>query len=112
MDKEQLNLFRKRLKELETELEADLKSAGGQSATVSLDESIGRLSRADALHSQQIGIALEANIKNRLNNVRVALSAIDAGTYGVCLHCGKPIAEPRLKAMPETPACVNCAGQR
>lgn len=112
MEKEQLELFKKRLKDLEAELEADLKGAGGQSATVSLDESIGRLSRADALHSQQIGIALETNIKTRLANVRAALSAIDDGTYGVCRHCGKPIAEPRLKAMPETPSCVNCSGRR
>ncbi|HBE89338.1 MAG TPA: conjugal transfer protein TraR [Elusimicrobia bacterium] len=112
MEKEKLEFFRRRLRDLEGELEADLKAAGGQSATVSLDESIGRLSRADALHSQQIGIALEANIKTRLSNVRAALTAIDAGTYGACRHCGKPIAEARLKAMPETPSCVNCSGRR
>lgn len=112
MEKEQLEFFKKRLQLLEAELETDLRAAGGQSATVSLDESIGRLSRADALHSQQIGIALETNIKTRLANVRLALGAIGDGTYGICRHCGKPIAGPRLKAMPETPACVNCAGRR
>ena len=112
MEREKLEFFRKRLRDLEAELEAGLKGAGGQSATVSLDESIGRLSRADALQSQQIGIALEANIKTRLANVRAALSAIDDGTYGVCRRCGKPVGEARLKAMPETPACVDCSGRQ
>jgi len=35
-----------------------------------------------------------------LEQVRDALKRIDAGTYGVCLVCGRPIAPKRLEAVP------------
>jgi DnaK suppressor protein len=111
MDQQEIDNYRQLLEALAVELEADLKSAGGQAQTVSLDESIGRLSRADALHSQQIGLALEANIKTRLENTRLALEALKNGSYGLCRRCGKPIAPARLKAMPETPVCINCTAR-
>lgn len=38
--------------------------------------------------------------------IRAALDRLDAGTYGVCMRCGKPIAEARLDAIPETPFCA------
>jgi DnaK suppressor protein len=111
MEQQELENFRLALEALAAELETGLKSAGGQAQTVSLDESIGRLSRADALQSQQIGLALEANIKIRLEDTRRALEAIKNGSYGLCRRCSKPIAPARLKAMPETPVCVNCAAR-
>lgn len=36
----------------------------------------------------------------RLRQVREALGRIDAGTYGKCEFCGKPIDEKRLNAIP------------
>jgi RNA polymerase-binding protein DksA len=38
-----------------------------------------------------------------------ALTRIDEGSFGECEHCGRPISEERLKALPYTPFCVECA---
>lgn len=37
-----------------------------------------------------------------------ALKAIDNGTYGICSHCGEPIAEKRLKFNPHATRCIAC----
>ena len=41
--------------------------------------------------------------------VQTALDRIDAGTFGACVKCGKPIGEQRLEAVPHTPFCQSCA---
>ncbi len=37
-----------------------------------------------------------------------ARHAIAAGTYGICVDCGKPIPEGRLHALPDAERCVAC----
>jgi len=38
-----------------------------------------------------------------------ALTRWDAGTYGVCERCGRPIPAARLEARPFAELCVPCA---
>lgn len=42
----------------------------------------------------------------RLQNAR---SRIEAGTYGVCIRCGKDIPLGRLRHVPQALMCVPCA---
>ena len=44
-----------------------------------------------------------------LQDVRAALARLDAGTYGQCVVCGRPIEPARLRAVPETPYCIEHA---
>lgn len=44
----------------------------------------------------------------RVAEIDAALSRVDAGTYGTCEACGKPIPEARLEAIPEATLCVAC----
>lgn len=41
-----------------------------------------------------------------------ALTRLAAGTYGTCETCGDRIPLARLRALPETRACVTCATSR
>jgi RNA polymerase-binding transcription factor DksA len=41
-----------------------------------------------------------------------ALVRVDAGTYGTCESCGKPIAAERLSARPAATRCITCASRR
>jgi RNA polymerase-binding transcription factor DksA len=43
--------------------------------------------------------------------VRAALVKLDAGTYGVCEGCGRPVPEGRLEALPWATRCVACQSQ-
>ena len=45
---------------------------------------------------------------SQLSLVRLALERLHEGTFGDCLHCGKPIGEKRLEALPWTPYCIEC----
>ena len=45
---------------------------------------------------------------SQLSLVRLALERLREGTFGDCLHCGKPIGEKRLDALPSTPYCIEC----
>ncbi|GAA2872792.1 hypothetical protein MIAR_07000 [Microbacterium arabinogalactanolyticum] len=38
-----------------------------------------------------------------------ALQRWDAGTYGICASCGRPIPEGRLEVRPSAELCVPCA---
>jgi DnaK suppressor protein len=42
------------------------------------------------------------------NMILKALKAIDDGTYGVCIDCGLPISEKRLKYYPNASRCLAC----
>jgi len=43
-----------------------------------------------------------------LRATEAARERLKAGTYGVCLDCGKAILWPRLLAMPSASRCVSC----
>lgn len=46
---------------------------------------------------------------DEIREIKLALSRIDAGKYGLCTKCGGPIVKDRLKALPYATKCVNCA---
>jgi DnaK suppressor protein len=46
---------------------------------------------------------------NEIMLIRQALARLDAGTYGLCVSCGEPIAAARLEALPFAARCINCA---
>ncbi|WP_194762964.1 TraR/DksA family transcriptional regulator [Microbacterium sp. UFMG61] len=46
---------------------------------------------------------------SELQQVDDAIARLDAGTYGVCAHCGRPIPAARLEVRPFATHCVACA---
>ncbi|GAA0809613.1 TraR/DksA family transcriptional regulator [Spirilliplanes yamanashiensis] len=53
--------------------------------------------------------ALLAAARQRVAEVDEALRRVDAGTYGVCEGCGRPIGDERLAARPFARLCMACA---
>ena len=47
--------------------------------------------------------------RDEVEKIKMAISRIDAGTYGICLICGEPIKKERLSALPYANYCINCA---
>lgn len=54
---------------------------------------------------------LETHAYDRIHAVQDALDRIADGSYGSCEGCGEAIALERLRAMPETTYCHDCAEQ-
>ncbi|HEV2361726.1 MAG TPA: TraR/DksA C4-type zinc finger protein [Acidimicrobiales bacterium] len=46
-------------------------------------------------------------VEGELADVEHALRRLDAGTYGTCEACGKPIGDVRLEARPEARLCLE-----
>jgi DnaK suppressor protein len=98
------------------ELLVQLRETGTDNAvlaqTVHLDQAaVGRLSRVDALQAQKMAEAQGRRNALRVKQVLVALQSVDDDAYGDCKVCGDPIGYRRLKARPESPACVVCMAE-
>lgn len=57
---------------------------------------------------REIDYTLEENSEHVLKAIDAALAKIEAGTFGICETCGKPIAEERLAAIPYARQCIDC----
>jgi len=101
--------YRTALERLRSELNASL-AEDGDAAPVEPDRAIGRLTRQDAMQAQQMALELRRRNRQRLQMIGQALERFDAGEYGECKRCGRPISAARLDVKPETPVCVECAG--
>lgn len=53
--------------------------------------------------------AIGESARAELRQIERALRLIDAGTYGVCEECAKPIGDARLAAVPYATHCKHCA---
>jgi len=53
---------------------------------------------------------MRGSLLARLDELDAADRRLLGGRYGLCLNCGRPIAEARLRARPWSPTCVECAG--
>jgi len=63
---------------------------------------------ASHVFEQQRDLALHDRNSQHLALIDEALARIDAGSYGRCASCGKPIAAERLEALPWAALCIDC----
>jgi RNA polymerase-binding transcription factor DksA len=53
-------------------------------------------------------LTLAAGARRRIEEIDAALARLDAGAYGMCRTCHRPIPVARLEAVPEATQCVSC----
>ena len=90
---------------------ADLEEAGHEALSDMSGENNYRDHMADqgtATFTKELDVALEENVRDLLRQVDGALARLEAGEYGKCVSCGKPIATERLKAVPAADKCITC----
>ena len=77
---------------------------------VELDQqSVGRLSRIDALQQQALSKAADSQRRAEIRRIDAALARLDAGDYGDCARCGEAIGGGRLALDPAVTLCLDCA---
>jgi len=117
MGKKDLAKFRSRIEELAARVRSDASGLVAQVRAGSGGNGGSELSNAP-FHLGDMGTeeylydlntTLLANEQYIVVEAREALRRMDAGTYGVCEACGRPIAKPRLEALPFVRFCVTCA---
>ncbi len=110
LTQEQLDELRGDLLALKVSLRQDLDASVNSSKPVALDQnSVGRVSRIDAIQHQQMAAASRQAQTHRVTMTDQALGRFEAEIYGFCLRCEEPIGYRRLKARPESAQCVRCA---
>jgi DnaK suppressor protein len=63
---------------------------------------------ASQVFEQQRDLALRDKDELHLTAVEAALARLEAGTFGTCVRCGRPIAAGRLAALPWAAHCIDC----
>ncbi len=107
---EQIDDFTRRLLVRQAELKALDAQAASWRGPVELDQqSVGRLSRMDAMQQQEMAQAEARRRVSDLARIEMALVRIAEGEYGWCAECGEPIAHKRLEIDPAAHLCVGCA---
>jgi DnaK suppressor protein len=105
-----LQAIRRALEGERADLLHESEATAEEQRPVELDQqSVGRLSRMDALQVQAMAQALEARRQGRLLRIEAALRRLDAGDYGFCEECGEKIPTKRLEIDAATERCVDCA---
>lgn len=103
---------KKILEALRDELRGLSENSKESRGTVTLDQqSVGRLSRMDALQGQAMAQASERRRFRDLIRIDEALQRLRDGDYGYCVECDEEIAEKRLEVDPAAALCVNCASR-
>lgn len=106
------NGARQRLVARRDELQALSEDSAEARGTVTLDQqSVGRLSRMDAIQQQAMAQATERKRASELTRIKDALKRLDAGEYGYCVQCDEEIAIKRLEIDPAATLCIKCAGR-
>lgn len=109
LSNEEKSEIKRALLEAQAEVGTHIAQLKERSRPVDLDDPIGRLTRADAMQSQQMALVALAREAERLEKIGRALRRSDEPGFGDCVYCEKTIPIERLRVFPETMACVTCA---
>ncbi len=107
VDKQEM---KRKLLQMREQLQSTAIIRGESAQVVELDQAkVGRLSRMDALQSQELAKASVARSERALIQISAALQRIENNEFGVCQHCDQAIALLRLQLDPTALLCITCA---
>ncbi|HTN54100.1 MAG TPA: RNA polymerase-binding protein DksA [Anaeromyxobacter sp.] len=64
--------------------------------------------RATVEEERNSSLRLRDRDRKLIGKLQDALARLDAGTFGQCTRCGRPIGTARLRARPMTDLCIEC----
>ena len=100
--------FEERLHHQQRQLERNLQSAVKQGRQAVAEDTLDVADQAVFSYQKEMIFSQGTEGHSQLALVRLALERLREGTFGQCLHCGRPIGEKRLEALPWTPYCIDC----
>jgi DnaK suppressor protein len=95
--------------ELRSLREASVHTAADRKPVELDQQSVGRLSRMDAMQQQAMAAAQETRRHGRIKALETAIRRIEAGEFGFCSDCGDFIGLARLELDPTIVRCRDCA---
>ena len=109
MNEEAIEQFRQQLLTLRLDLQTQEEAFKETNQPVELDQArVGRLSRMDAMQSQQMALESSRRRQQQLVKIEGALLRIEADEFGYCFVCDEEIDVRRLAVDPTSTRCVAC----
>jgi len=107
---EELAEVRAGLREQIESLRKEIAASASQIAEGDTSDGAGD-DQADAgakTYAREHELALAYNSQDLLAQIERAVQRMDAGTYGICESCTKPIGKARMQVFPRATLCVTC----
>ena len=102
--------YRQLLEDEKRRLQAELTEIGyGEGGGLHYDPNFADSSQVTAERGE--AEALAGQLRESLDEVGLALTRLEQGSYGRCEVCGVDIQSARLEAMPATRYCINHANR-
>src|SRR5260370_15798166 len=117
MNSTELKNYKKQLLALQERLGGDVSHLTDEAYKRQGDEAGGNVSHVP-IHMADLGtdnfeqentLNLLANEERMMKEIAAALERMDGGKFGHCEECHGEIGKPRLKELPYTRYCVDCA---
>ncbi len=105
----ELDAARERLEQMLADLDRSSTTLQGEGAGTGSELSVIDQHPADVatdLQDVDREMAGLETLDDQRRQVEAALARLDAGTYGTCVDCGRPLSEDRLDARPEAARCL------
>jgi DnaK suppressor protein len=100
--------FEDRLRQQQRQLESSMLTAVQQGRQAIAEDTLDVADQAVLSYQKEMMFTQGTEGHSQLSLVRLALERLREGSFGECLHCGRPIGEKRLEALPWTPYCIEC----
>ncbi len=101
-----------KIKEKIEQAQAEIVHLEDATKPIAPENSLGRVSRMDAINNKGVAEAALRSSQKKLNKLKLALTMIEEPGFGQCKICKKKIATARLMFMPESTRCIKCADRR
>lgn len=112
MKKKDLERFATRLKDEKAKVLNHSEKTKHEDLTLSTDDLMDEVDLASSELNQSVSLRLRDRERILLHKIELALSKIEAGTFGICDSCEEPIEVKRLEARPVAELCVRCKEQQ
>jgi DnaK suppressor protein len=103
--------IKKRLLAREKELEESLARQNENALDSGVSDVQDEIDQLTTSTAKALSLSVGTREADTLADVRSALARLESGEYGRCVVCAKEIEPARLKAVPETPYCLEHANE-
>ncbi len=109
MTSEEKSRLKSKIERKLRQVKEDIEELEEQTKPIAPENSLGRISRMEAINSKSVHEAALRNSRDTLMNLETAIQKIDDPEFEQCERCKNPIPFARILLMPESRRCVNCA---
>ena len=111
MNKQERKKTKEAIKNSIKETKKDISILKELTKPISPENSIGRVSRMDAINNKSVNEAALRSAIKKLTLLESAFQKINHKDFGLCVRCKNEIPIQRILLIPQSNRCVHCASK-